>query len=63
MEKWFIFMMCLLILFTITFSGCGSSIKKVKTKKLSNYSFFETENSEEYLKFLNELDRSSTQEI
>lgn len=63
MKKRFIFMMCLLVLFTITLSGCGSSTQKAETKKLSDYSFFETEDSEEYLEFLNELDRSSTQEI
>lgn len=57
-------MMCLLVLFAITLSGCGSSTETGETQKLiSDYSFFKTEDSEEYLNLLNEIDSSSTQEI
>lgn len=64
MKKRFIFVMCLFVLFAITLSGCGSSTETAKNQKLiSDYLFFETEDSEEYLKFLNEMDGSSTQEI
>lgn len=64
MKKRFIFVMCLLVLFTITLCGCTSSTKATETPKLLvDYSFFKTENSEEYLNFLNEIDNSNTQEI
>ncbi len=64
MKKLFIFVMCLLVLFAITLSGCDSSTETSETQKLiSDYSFFETEDSEEYLKFLNEIDGSSTKKI
>ena len=71
MKKRFIFMMWFVgVLCTIILSGCGSSTENStetaeEQMSLSNsdYSFFETKNSEEYLKFLNEIDNSSTHEI
>lgn len=64
MFKRFISVMCCLVLLTVALSGCSDSTETAKTQTLlTDYSFFETQDSEEYLKFLNELDGSSTQEI
>lgn len=61
--KRFIFYLLVLVILGITLSGCGSSAETETVENLSNYSFFETEDSEEYLKFLNELDSSNTHEL
>ena len=59
MNKRFIIVMCLLTFFTIALSGCSSSTETYT----GNHLFFETRDSAEYLKFLNDMDASSTQEI
>lgn len=58
-KRRFILVMCLLVLGAIMLSGCGSSTEKNESQIVSDYSFFETENPEEYLEFLSELDGSS----
>lgn len=58
-KRRFILVMCLLVLGAIMLSGCGSSTEKNESQIVSGYSFFETENPEEYLEFLSELDGSS----
>lgn len=67
MKKRFIFTLILLVLTAITISGCGASKESSETSTasplLSNYLFFETENSEQYLNFLKELDSSTTYEL